>query len=178
MKTTLKKAIALGCSFGMLLTFVTGCGQTPAKKTAANQVSTEVSGAAPSTDHAGETKGKWQVLDSETAAAVDADFVGEVRHIAEGAFSITETKVQILDDGSVASSSPSSNADILDSEIIHVVVDDDTYFSIRTIDGSGERHEDAEAGFGDLEENMSVEMRGTFENDVFYASEVRLIKIS
>lgn len=123
-------------------------------------------------------EGKWHVLDKETAAAVDADFVGTVWHIAEGAFSIAETKMQILEDGSISSSAPSSNAPISDSDLIHVAVDDDTYFYTRTIQGNGESYEDAEAGFQDLAEHVSVEMKGRFENDVFYAAEIRIIKFS
>lgn len=124
------------------------------------------------------TEGKWHVLDSETAAAVDADFIGTIWHIAEGAFSIAETQIQLLDDGSLVGSGLSSNANIPDSQLIHVVVDDDTYFYTRTFSGNGDSYEDTEAGFGDLKEHMSVEMKGSFENDVFYASEIRIIKIS
>lgn len=124
------------------------------------------------------TEGKWHVLDPETAAAVDADFVGTVQKIDEGAFYIVEQKVQILDDGSIAGSSFSSKVNIPDSWLIQVVFDDDTYFYKRTIYGNGESYEDAQAGFGDLQEDMSVEMKGRFENDVFYATQIRIIKIS
>lgn len=191
-----KKAIVLISAVCILSALVAGCNAnpTPAAKTAADQAGgaspekisdmpstadTEKAGNAADTQKPQEnTEGKWHVLDPATAAAVDADFEGTVWHIAEGAFSIAETKVELLDDGSLVSSSPSSIADIPDSQLIHVVVDDDTYFYLRTISGNGESYEDAEAGFGDLKEHMSVEMKGKFENDVFYAAQIRMIKIS
>lgn len=207
MKTKLKKVIVLLSAACMLTALAAGCGSgsTSATKTAAKQAGevfpeerndtppaastgnaenvadTEDTGNTENTENVADTEnaeGKWHVLDPETAAAVDADFEGTVWHIAEDAFSIAETKTQILDDGSLVSSSPSSKANIPDSQLIHVVVDDDTYFYIRIISGNGEHYEDTEAGFGDLEEHMSVEMKGAFENDVFYATEIRMIKFS
>lgn len=122
--------------------------------------------------------GKWQVFEPEVAAAFDADFMGKVWKITDDSFFIAEKKVRILDDGTLTSSSPSSNAYIPDSQLIHVVFDDNTYFYVRTIYNNGERYEDEEAGFQDLKPHMSVDMKGRFENDVFHASEIRLSKIS
>ena len=58
-----------------------------------------------------------------------------------------------------------------------VVFEDNTNFYIRTTDENGENYKDKEAGFQDLEEYMSVEMKGSFENDVFYATEIRLVEL-
>lgn len=146
MKMKWKKVITLFGAVCILNTIVTGCSSA----------------------------GKWQVLEPDIAAAVDADFMGKVWRIEEDSFFIVEKKVKMLDDGSFAYSSPSSDADIPDSLLIPVVFEDDTYFCIRTIDG--ESHEDKEASFQDLKEHMSVEMKGSFENDVFYATEIRLLE--
>ena len=119
------------------------------------------------------TAGKWQVLEPDVAAAVDADFLGKVWKMEENSFFIAEKKVKILDDGSLSYSSPSSNADLPDTELIHVFFEEDTIFYMRTTDGSGENHVDKEAGFQDLKEHMSVEMKGSFKNDEFHATEIR-----
>lgn len=124
------------------------------------------------------SKGKWQVLEPEVAAVVDADFQGKVWKLDEDSFSIVETKVKILEDGSLSSSTPSSNAKIPDSKLIPVVFDGDTYFYIRTIYDDGARYEDTEAGFQDLEEKTSIDLKGRFEDDVFYADEVRIVRFS
>jgi len=91
----------------------------------------------------------------------------------EDSFFIAEKKVIILDDGSLSYSSPSSNADIPDSQLIHVVFDDDTCFYSKTTNENGEGNEAKEAEFQDLKEHMSVEMKGSFKNDEFHATEIR-----
>ncbi len=93
---------------------------------------------------------KWQVLEPDIAAA-DVDFVGKVWKIKKDSFFIAEKKVKMLDD--------------------------DTYFYVRNIQGDGESHKDAEAGFLDLKKDMTVEMKGGFENDVFCVSEIRLLEL-
>ena len=117
------------------------------------------------------TSGKWQVLEPDIAAAVDADFLGKVWKMEEDSFFIVEKGVKILEDGSLSYSSPSSNADIPDSQLIHVTFEEDTSFYMRNVDG--ENHEGKEAGFQDLKEYMSVEMKGSFVNDEFHATEIR-----
>lgn len=125
-----------------------------------------------------EQEGRWQVLDPEVAAAVDADFCGTVWKLEEDRFYIAEEQVMLEEDGSIMSSSPSSNADIPDSDLVPVVFDEDTHFYLRTVYGNGESYEDSDAGFSDLEKCVSVEMKGSFEKDVFHAEEIRIVKVS
>ena len=91
----------------------------------------------------------------------------------EDSFFIVERKVKISEDGSLIYSSPSSDADLPDSQLIHVIFEEDTVFYRRNIDEDEESHEYKEAGFQDLNEQMFVEMKGSFVNDVFYAAEIR-----
>lgn len=185
---TRKIMVLLGivCSFN---TAITGCGamheyaaRTPEEQT--DEVSEEALSDMLSKENDTDMEkskedaaGKWQVLEPEIAAAVDADFKGKVWKIEEDSFYIVETKVKILDDGSLATSTPSSNAPIPDSQLIQVVFDDDTTFLVRTIYDNGESHEDEEAGFEDLREHMAVDMKGHFEEDVFHATQIRLPEI-
>ena len=166
----LKKAMILFGTVCILSTMITGCGSGSefAVKTEENQAG-ESSPEAPQEN----TAGKWQVLEPDVAAAVDADFLGKVWKMEEDSFFIAEKKVTILDDGSRSYSSPGSNADIPDSQLIHVVFEEDTVFYRRTTDGNGENHEDKEAEFQDLKEHMTVEMKGSFKNDEFHATEIR-----
>ena len=179
----LKKAMILLVTVCILNTMVTGCGSGSVAKTEENQtdeaLSEELNDAPPkeidgNTDGLQEnTAGKWKVLEPDVAAAVDADFLGKVWKIEEDSFFIVEKKVKILDDGSLSYSSPSSNADIPDSRLIHVILEDDTRFYLKTTDGNGESCEDKEAEFQDLKVHASVEMKGSFKNDEFYATEIR-----
>ncbi len=82
------------------------------------------------------------------------------------------------EDGGIISSSPSGNADIPDSDLVEVVFDENTYFYLRTVHGNGESHEDTDAGFSDLAKGVSVEMKGSFEQDIFHADEIRIVKVS
>ena len=177
----LKKAMIVFGTVCILNTMVTGCGSGSAAKTEGNQISevlSEESNNAKEIDGDTEetqenTEGRWQVLKPDVAAAVDADFLGKVWKMEENSFFIAEKKVKILDDGSLSYCSPSSNADLPDTELIHVFFDEDTVFYMIITDGSGENHEDKEAGFQDLKEHMSVEMKGSFKNDEFHAVEIR-----
>ena len=164
----------------ILNTIVTGCGSGSAAKTEENQtgeaLSEELKDASLKEideNTEGNTAGKWQVLDPDVAAAVDADFLGKVWKIEEDSFFIAEKKVKVLDDGSLSYSSPSSNAVLPDSQLIHVILEDDTHFYLKTTDGNDESYEDKEAEFQDLKIHMSVEMKGSFKNDEFYATEIR-----
>ena len=179
----LKKVMILLAAVCILITMVTGCGIGSVAKTEENQTDEalleELNNAQPkeidgNTDELLEnTAGKWQVLEPDVAAAVDADFLGKVWKIEEDSFFIAEKKVKILDDGSLSYSSPSSNADLPDSQLIHVILEDDTRFYLKTTDGNGESYEDTKAEFQDLKVHMSVEMKGSFKNDKFYATEIR-----
>ena len=176
----LKKIMILLGTACILNTIVTGCGSGSAAKTEENQtgeaLSEELKDASLKEideNTEGNTAGKWQVLDPDVAAAVDADFLGKVWKIEEDSFFIAEKKVKILDDGSLSYSSPSSNADLPDSQLIHVILEDDTHFYLKTTDGNDESYEDKEAEFQDLKIHMSVEMKGSFKNDEFYATEIR-----
>lgn len=143
----LKKRIILFGTVCILNTMAIGCGSATeatvkTEETQSDEILPEEETDAlikdddKGTDESQEnTAGKWQVLDPDTAAAVDAD--------------------------------------IPDSQLIHVMFEEDTDFYMRNIDGDEESHEYKEAGFQDLNEQMFVEMKGSFVNDVFYATEIR-----
>ena len=176
----LKKIMILLGTACILNTMVTGCGSGSAAKTEENQtgeaLSEELKDASLKEideNTEGNTAGKWQVLDPDVAAAVDAYFLGKVWKIEEDSFFIAEKKVKVLDDGSLSYSSPSSNAVLPDSQLIHVILEDDAHFYLKTTDGNDESYEDKEAEFQDLKRHMSVEMKGSFKNDEFYATEIR-----
>ena len=150
-------------------------GETQAKEAVSEELNnTSLKGSDGSTEEPQEnTAGKWQVLEPDVAAAVDADFLGKVRKMEEDSFFIVERKVKILDDDSIVYSSPSSDANIPDSQLIPVVFEEDTRFYLKDTDENEEGHGDKEAGFQDLKEHMSVEMKGSFKNDEFHATEIR-----
>lgn len=191
MKFNWKKVTALFCTVCVLGTMAAGCGSRPADSESVKTDETSPAEGAQQepADSAGngavapeETpeaqEGKWHVLEPEIAAIVDADFSGTVWKLGEDSFYIVEEKVMLDEDGGIISSSPSGNADIPDSDLVEVVFDENTYFYLRTIHGNGESHEDTDAGLSDLEKGSSVEMKGSFEQDIFHADEIRIVKVS
>ena len=180
----LKKIMIVFGTVCILNMLAVGCGSNSesAAKTEENQVSEalseELNNASKEIEGDAEepqenTESRWQVLEPDVAAVVDADFLGKVRKIEEDSFFIVERKVKILDDGSIVYNSPSSDADIPDSQLIHVVFEEDTRFYLKDTDENEEGHGNKEAGFQDLKEHMCVEMKGSFKNDEFHATEIR-----
>ena len=181
----IKKIILLFGTVFLLNTMLTGCsnGSESAVQTEEKQADEALPGELNDVplnennenaeDSQENAAGKWQILEPDIAAAVDADFLGKVWKIEEDSFFIAEKKVKILDDGSLSYSSPSSKAVLPDSQLIHVIFDENTSFYMKTMDGNEESHAYKECGFQDLKEHMSVEMKGSFKNDPFYPTEIR-----
>ncbi len=191
MKFNRKKVTALFCTVCVIGTMAAGCGSRPADsesvKTDGTSPAEEAqqepadsagNGAAAPEETPEAQEGRWHVLEPEVAAAVDADFSGTVWKLGEDSFYIAEEQVMLDEDGGIISSSPSGNADIPDSDLVEVVFDENTYFYLRTIHGNGESYEDTDAGFSDLAKGVSVEMKGSFEQDIFHADEIRIVKVS
>ena len=64
-----------------------------------------------------------------------------------------------------------------DADQIQVIFDANTRFYVRRIYENGTGHEDVKARADALTEEMPVDLKGEFSDDVFYATEVRLIQI-
>lgn len=72
----------------------------------------------------------------------------------------------------------SPDADIPDSELVQVVFDESTRFYKRTIYNGGERYEDTDAAFQDIEKDQEISLRGSFENDIFHATEIQIVRVA
>ncbi|MDE6621728.1 MAG: hypothetical protein K2K74_14830 [Lachnospiraceae bacterium] len=203
MKKHTKKAIRLLGAICISSLLAAGCSSTPASETTGGQdvnlqssASDNIEPSKTDTTQGGSiadaseaeilqndtstdnTEGKWHVLSPEVAAAVDADFEGCVWKIDDKSFYIVPSETEILDGGILLSGSPSTDADIPDSELVSVVFDESTHFYIRTIYNGGESYEDSDAAFQDIKKDQSVSLKGSFENDIFHATEIRISKVS
>ncbi len=197
MKYRWKKLIALSlisCMFGMS---TMGCGSAPAAEAEAEMdaptltveeinepAMTDTSKPADDEAEKKETdtaetqdSGKWQIYDPDVAAAVDADFEGTVYKIETDSFFITPTETTLEENGAIISTSLSPGVEIPDEDLVQVTFDDDTVFILRNIYDGGERHEDSDASFQNIEKEVSVALKGKFQNDVFCADKIRIIKV-
>ncbi|MCI8557960.1 MAG: hypothetical protein HFI19_09385 [Lachnospiraceae bacterium] len=150
MKKTIKKTVLLLSAACLVCLAVTGCGG----------------------------KSAWSTLDQETAEAIDADFRGKVWKLEDGELYAAKCKVKVQEDGSINSSSPSSNAPLKDSDLIPVIYTEDTKFYVRNISGDGGESVDTEGSFEDLELHMTIDMKGEFGDDGFHPSEIRMLRFS
>lgn len=203
MKRQMQKLIKVLGTICVSSLLATGCSSTPAPDTAAkqtvdlplsdtadnatlsepdtaqNDTDADASGTEPAPDDTGTdtTEGKWHVLPPEIASAVDADFEGTVWKFDNDSFYIAEVTIELLDD-SLLTGGPSPDAEIPDSELIPVLYDENTHFYIRTIYNGGESYEDTEGTSQDIKQYDDVALKGSFENDVFHATEIRIARVS
>lgn len=172
MKQQLKKAASLLGALCLFNGMITGCSPAAdSSDSSVNQMSELLL-----TDNSGQADApETETVQNTTGTA---DLVGEVWKIKEDSFYIAEEYIEILDDGSILSQSPSTETDIPDSELVLVVFDENTHFYMRTIYDGGESYKDTEASFQDIVKHLSVEMKGQFENNVFHADEIRIVKVA
>lgn len=147
MKMKTRKIIVLLSIASALNIWMTGCGTT-------HEYNTKIQ--------------ENEILPEKASDAEPEDNEEDIAKAQENAVG----RWQVLDPETAA-----ANAPIPDSCLIQVAFDDDTTFLVRTIYDNGESYEDEEAGFEDLQEHMAVDMKGHFEEDVFYATEIRLPEI-
>lgn len=124
-----------------------------------------------------DTQGKWHVYPPDVAAAVDADFEGTVWKMDTNSFYIAPGDAEILENGAILAGVASTDTEIPDSDLVQVVFDENTHFYIRTIYDGGARYDDTDAAFRDIEKDQMISMKGSFENDIFHATEIRISKV-
>lgn len=128
-------------------------------------------------ENTSETSGKWQVYDADVAAAIDADFEGSVYEIKEDSFSIFPIETSLQKDGSLLTVERAPGAEILSDDLVQVVFDGNTVFTLQDIYDGGARHEDSDASFQNLEKDVTVSLKGEFQNDIFHATAIRITKV-
>lgn len=124
-----------------------------------------------------ESSGKWHAYDADLAAAVDADFEGSVYEINTDSFFILPLETSLMEDGSLLTVETAPGAEISDEELVKVIFDNNTVFTMRDIYDGGARYEDSDASFQNIEKDISVSLKGNFQNDIFHANEIRIIKV-
>lgn len=203
MKKQLQKAIQL-CTIVCLTGILTvGCSTSPASGSTDNPATDLSTSAAPDRTEAAQTEqaqdsadtdnsaknpdtnttqpdtvsddmeGKWHVYPSDVAA----DFEGTVWKMDTNSFYIAPGDAEILENGGILAIGASPDAEIPDSDLVQVVFDENTHFYTRTIYDGGARYDDSDATFKDIEKDQSVSLKGSFENDIFHATEIRISKV-
>lgn len=58
-----------------------------------------------------------------------------------------------------------------------MICNEDTHIYQRTIRDGGASYEDSESSFEKLEKGMEVNLKGSYEGDVYLASEVQIVDV-
>ncbi len=100
---------------------------------------------------------------------------GDICEIGDMQFTVSEITITEDEEGveTMVSAAPGNDS----AKLITVVYDENTVFTKRTIWDMGARYEDKEAASADLEENLTAEMKGSYEGEKFHASEVRIVEV-
>ncbi|MBP3460517.1 MAG: hypothetical protein J6K58_15055 [Lachnospiraceae bacterium] len=171
MKNRLRKTISgIGCICMMSL-MVYGCGDS--RENYMPQQTEET--AAPTQEKSAEKPVEEQSQDRETEPESSSleELTGDIQEIGDRTFVISEV-VETEDNGAQVA------VIVVDEDmknLIEVHYDENTKFSKRIIRDGGADYEDAEATSQDLAKGLLAEMKGMYQGEEFYASEIQLIQV-
>ena len=104
----------------------------------------------------------------------EPDLSGEIREISDQTFVLNEIIEEEGEGGTEIAALPLDEAEM---NLITAVWDENTRFTRRTIKNGGADYEDSESSPEALETGAMVNLWGSYEGDVFRASQVRLTEV-
>ena len=104
----------------------------------------------------------------------EPDLSGEIREISDQTFVLNEIIEEEGEGGTEIAALPLDEAEM---NLITAVWDENTRFTRRTIKNGGADYEDSESSPEALETGAMVNLWGSYEGDVFWASQVRLTEV-
>lgn len=104
----------------------------------------------------------------------EPDLSGEIREISDQTFVLNEIIEEEGEGGTEIAALPLDEAEM---SLITAVWDENTRFTRRTIKNGGADYEDSESSPEALETGAMVNLWGSYEGDVFRASQVRLTEV-
>lgn len=104
------------------------------------------------------------------------DLYGDIVEIGENQFSVTEIYMETGDNGGEIMTSIASGMEEEASKIT-VTYDEDTKFVKQKIWDGGAGHEEKEGTAADLKKGFTAEMNGSYEGDVFHATEILIVEV-
>lgn len=105
----------------------------------------------------------------------EAELMGDIKEIGDGQFRIAEATTGETEDGEETLVVTAAGAE--DVNLKTVVYDEDTVFTFQTIRDGGASHEEREGSAEDLAKELMADMKGYYEEDVFHATEIQVIKV-
>lgn len=111
----------------------------------------------------------------ETSDMQEESLLGDIREIGDGQFRVVEAITGETEDGGKTMIVAAAGAEVTDLKT--VVYDENTVFTFQTIWDGGARHEEREGSADDLAEELTVDMKGFYEKEVFHATKIQIVKV-
>lgn len=112
--------------------------------------------------------------DTKAPVLAAAELYGDILEIGDGQFTISEITVEEYGEGEVMVMGAPGNDSV---NKITVTYDEDTVFTKKKIWDGGESYEEREGTSADLKEDFTVEMKGSYEGDIFHAAEIMVVEV-
>lgn len=181
MKNRFKKLMVIIGIAGALSMVVYGCGGKAEETEVRQEKNTEQDEGTKTSGEASE--GKESEAQEEAAEAgylekvsVTEELYGDICEIGNMQFAVSEIMVMGDENGTEIMVSAASGSEEA-GNLITVAYDENTRFYKKTIWNGGKDYEDADASADDLTEGFTAEMKGHYEGEIFYASEVWLVEV-
>lgn len=107
------------------------------------------------------------------------ELYGDILEIGDRQFTVSEITLTKTKEGGGEAEVMVSTAPENDEMInkITVAYDENTVFTKQTIWDGGARYEETEAASADLQKDLTAEMKGSYEGEVFHADEIRIVEV-
>lgn len=106
----------------------------------------------------------------------DKDLYGDICEIGDMQFTVTEIYMETGENGGEIMVGLAAGAEEESSKIT-VVYDENTTFVKQKIWDGGANHEEREGTAADLKKGLTAEMNGSYEGDVFHATEILIVEV-
>lgn len=104
------------------------------------------------------------------------DLYGDIYEVGEMEFTVTEVYHEESEDGGEVIASAAEGAEDTVAKI-KVVYDENTKLIKQVIRNGGASHEEREGTAEDLKKGFTVQMMGSYEGDVFHATEILIVEV-
>lgn len=132
------------------------------------------SGSAGQQEAAQEERVQEETQTNSVSESGEPDLSGEIQEISDQTFVLNEIIEEEGEGGTEIAALPLDEAEM---NLITAVWDENTRFTRRTIKNGGADYEDSESSPEALETGAVVNLWGSYEGDVFRASQVRLTEV-
>lgn len=161
------RVLAAGLA-GTLGLSICGCGAGVKPSASADAVQEETQ------DMAGDKTAEQGASEQIKSDQAKASLSGEIREISERSFTLNQIMGEDSGDGTEIAVLPVEDEAMT---LVTVSYDEKTVFTRRTIESDGESYEDSEGSPEELKAGDMVELQGSYEGEIFRASQVRLVEV-